>query len=561
MSRIYEIADQYVNNLTELDPVLATHVGVAGFDDRLTDYSPDGAAERADLARSTLAQLQQAPIENDADRIARDAMAERLSVGLQQFELLEHLRDLNVIASPFQSLRQVFDLMPRATLDDWRNIAHRFAAVPDALRRYQRALNAGIERALVASTRQSEGCAQQADVWSGRSEGTDSFFHQLSQEFGQRGLKDNALRRDLERAADAAAAAYADMAAYLRNDYLPRATTEDAVGWDRYSVAAWRFNGLQPDLEELYGWGWQELHRIEREMSKTAQNIRSGAGLAEVIRELSTDPDRAIEGEDAFRQWMQDLQEQTISELDGKHFDIPQPVKTIECLIAPPGGALAMYYTSPSEDFSRPGRVWYPTGGKTRFPIWGEVSVAYHEGVPGHHLQIATATYMRERLSRFQRLLGGTSGHAEGWALYAERLMAELGYLDNPEYYLGMLVSHAFRAARVIIDIGMHLQLKIPTSEPFHPGETWNADLGLEMLLPHCPFDRAFAESEIDRYLGWPGQAISYKLGERTWLEARDQARKSAGGGFDLKAWHRRALEIGPLGLDQLRRETSAISS
>jgi len=254
---------------------------------------------------------------------------------------------------------------------------------------------------------------------------------------------------------------------------------------------------------------------------------------------------------------MQDLQDRTIAELDGKHFAIAEPVKRIEAMIAPPGGALAMYYTGPSEDFSRPGRTWYPTGGKTRFPLWGEVSIAYHEGVPGHHFERANAKYLGEQLSRFQRVMGGTSGYVEGWALYAERLMGELGYLDNPDYYLGMLRAQALRAVRVIVDIGMHLELRIPRTERFHPGETWTAALGNVFARERSHFPEDFMKSEVTRYLGAPGQAISYKVGERAWLAAREAARKQAGAAFDLKTFHTNALDLGPIGLDQLRREMS----
>src|SRR2546423_2288460 len=134
--------------------------------------------------------------------------------------------------------------------------------------------------------------------------------------------------------------------------------------------------------------------------------------------------------------------------LDGPHFDIPEPVRTVEAMIAPPGGAAAMYYTPPSEDFRRPGRTWYPTLGRTRFPLWMEVSTAYHEGVPGHHLQLAHVRWLGDRLNPFPRLMGWT-GQTEGWALYAERLMDDLGLMDKPDYRLGMLANHAFRAARV----------------------------------------------------------------------------------------------------------------
>src|SRR5690606_25915398 len=186
---------------------------------------------------------------------------------------------------------------------------------------------------------------------------------------------------------------------------------------------------------------------------------------------------------------------------------------------------------------------------------WSEVSVAYHEGVPGHHLQIAMVRYLSEELSRFQRLMGSTSGYSEGWALYAERLMGELGYLDKPDYELGMLVSQAFRAARVVVDIGMHLELAVPRDSAWHGGETWTPELALELIPPRTPCDEAFARSEVDRYLGVPGQAISYKVGERYWLAARDAARAAEGESFNLKAWHAKALSTGPMGLDQLRRE------
>jgi uncharacterized protein (DUF885 family) len=228
-------------------------------------------------------------------------------------------------------------------------------------------------------------------------------------------------------------------------------------------------------------------------------------------------------------------------------------------MIAPPGGAAAMYYTPPSEDFTRPGRTWYPSMGLDRYPMWGEVTTAYHEGVPGHHLQCAQVVLQRERLSRVQRM-GFISGHGEGWALYAERLMDELGYLDRPEYRMGMLAAQALRAVRVVIDIGMHLELQIPATQPgpepaFHPGERWTADLGQAFLFQRSRHPEAFMASEIVRYLGWPGQAISYKVGERVWLRARADARARHGDRFDLKAFHAYALDLGPLGLDLLADE------
>ena len=557
MSEIYDIADRYVDRIAELHPILATHLGVPGHDHRLPDYSPDGAAERVKLSRSTLAELQAAPVHGESDRLARDVMVEELEIDLQEFERKTHLFSLNVIASPVQGLRQIFDLMPRDTAEQWENIASRMSALPEAFSNYQAALEEGQSQDLTASTRQAREAANQAKSWSGQQEGAQSFFQGLIDAYDETGIGNGALREDLAGAASTADSAYAGMRRFLLDEYLPNAREKDGVGRERYEVAARRFLGMEIDPKETYAWGWEELVRIEEEIAKTAQQILPGESLGAVTELMGTDPARAIEGEEKFRQWMQNIQEETIADMDGTHFDSAEPVKKIECLIAPLGGQLAMYYTSPSEDFSRPGRVWYPTGGKTRFPLWTEVSIAYHEGVPGHHFQLATTKHLGDRLSRFQRNIAGTSGHAEGWALYAERLMAELGYLENPDYYLGMQISQAFRAARVIIDIGMHLDLEIPAGQPFHPGETWTPELGLEFLIPRCPFEEAFARSEINRYLGWPGQAISYKVGERVFLEARAEAKAKLGSAFDLKKWHTKALDIGPMGLAQMKREMS----
>ncbi|HUF85565.1 MAG TPA: DUF885 domain-containing protein, partial [Acidimicrobiia bacterium] len=323
----------------------------------------------------------------------------------------------------------------------------------------------------------------------------------------------------------------------------------------RYSRRARAFTGMTLDLDETYRWGWDELHRIEHAMGEVAERILPGEGVGAVIEHLESSPARSIEGADALRQWLQDLMDRTVAELDDVHFDIPEPVQRVEAMIAPPGGAAAMYYTPPSEDFSRPGRTWYPTLGKTRFPLWKEVSICYHEGVPGHHLQVGQVLYLADELTRFQRSLAWSSGHGEGWALYAERLMGELGYLDDAGDEMGMLAAQAMRAMRVVVDIGLHLELPVPAGDEHHGGETWTPELALPFAIEHSKMPADFMASEVDRYLGWPGQAISYKVGERVWLGARDAARRRLGDRFDLKEFHRHALDLGNMGLAQLERE------
>ena len=181
------------------------------------------------------------------------------------------------------------------------------------------------------------------------------------------------------------------------------------------------------DLEETYAWGVQELDRLIAEQEQVAEEIKPGATIEEAKEILNTDPARQLKGTDALQAWMQELSDKAVADLAGVHFDIPDVMKTLECLIAPTdeGG---IYYTGPSDDFSRPGRMWWSVPpGEDTFTTWAETTTVYHEGVPGHHLQVATATYRRELLNEWRRNVCWTSGHGEGWALYAEKLMQELG--------------------------------------------------------------------------------------------------------------------------------------
>jgi uncharacterized protein (DUF885 family) len=193
---------------------------------------------------------------------------------------------------------------------------------------------------------------------------------------------------------------------------------------------------------------------------------------------------------------------------------------------------------------------WSVPEGEDTFYTWGELSTVYHEGVPGHHLQVAQTVYRAELLNRWRRMGCWVSGHGEGWALYAERLMADLGYLDDPGDRLGMLMSQSMRAARVVLDIGIHCGLPAPAEVG---GGEWTYDKAWRYFEAHTSLSEGTRRFELDRYLGWPGQAPSYKVGERLWLAARDDVRQREGDAFSLAAFHRRALDLGSVGLDVLQ--------
>jgi uncharacterized protein (DUF885 family) len=549
VSAVFDIADGYVANRLSLDALLATILGVPGHEEAMTDYSPDGVESSAELSRRTLGELRQTEAEGDGDRICREFMLERLQIDVEKHEAGEPWRVLRNIDAPVDEIRLIFDLCARDTEEDWHHIATRMAKVPQSINGLEATLHHGLDLGLPAARRQALVCAKQAAAWGGIDSDDAPFFMGLA----ERCPHDGPLRADLDAGARAATQAYADLASFLRDEYAPAVPDRDPVGRDRYRLASREFLGSEIDLDETYAWGWDELHRLEPEMRRVAGRISPGATVEEAIELLTTDPARAVQGSDNLQRFLQELTDTAIAQLNGTHFDIPEQMRRCECMIAPPGGALSMYYTPPSEDWSRPGRTWYPTGGRTVFPLWNEVSVAYHEGVPGHHLQAGLVAGLTS-LSRYQRSLGWVSGHGEGWALYAEQLMGELGYLENPDYEMGMLAESIFRAMRVVVDIGLHLEMALPDGEA-NAGQRWSWDLAVPFADRYSPIRGDFTRSEVERYLGLPAQAISYKVGERAWLEIRDEARRRQGTDFDLKAFHTTALQLGPLGLEQMRVE------
>ncbi|GHD86550.1 DUF885 domain-containing protein [Streptomyces naganishii] len=553
-----QVADAYVDELIALDPITGTYLGVKESSSRLPDTSPAGQEALAELARTTLARLDEAErrpgADSDIERRCARLLRERLTAELAVHEADEGLRAVSNIHSPVHSVRDVFTLTPTDTDEDWTAVAERLRAVPAALRGYRESLALGLDRKLYGGPRPTATFVEQLTEWSD----TDGRGRGWFEDFASAGPE--ALRAELDEAARAATAAVVELRDWMRDVYAPTVEgSPDTVGRERYARFSRYFNGTDLDLDEAYAYGWSEFHRLLGEMKQEAEKVLPGAATPWVALAHLDEHGTHIEGVDEVRDWLQGLMDEAIDALDGTHFELAERVRKVESRIAPPGGAAAPYYTAPSADFSRPGRTWLPTMGQTRFPVYDLVSTWYHEGVPGHHLQLAQWAHVAENLSRYQATVGIVSANAEGWALYAERLMDELGFLTDPERRLGYLDAQMMRAVRVIIDIGMHLELDIPADSPFHPGERWTPELAQEFFGAHSSRPRDFVASELIRYLSMPGQAIGYKLGERAWLLGREKARERRGDAFDAKSWHMAALSQGSLGLDDLLDELSQL--
>ena len=541
-SEIFALSDQVVEAIAEHSPISATGMGSTLHQERLDDFSIENYEKLINYYREILAKLDLITPLDDIDRIAKSVLIERLQTRIALFESREGYVAFGAIASPSTEIRQVFELMPKSSEADFSHIESRLRDVPRALQSWRAAL----ERVYAEGHKTAR--RQVLLVSSQLQETSQGGYRQFV--LGLSSVPSSVNSEALLEAASVAESGCAEMARWMREELAAQSDPEDAVGKARYEVWARNFTGANLDLLATYQWGVEELARITARAKAVGEKILPGAkSLQEVAEFCEQDSLHQINGEENLLQALKDFTENSIVAVDGKYFDIDPRMRFCDARLAPEGSAAAPYYIPPSEDFSRPGITWYPTLGSTRFNFWHIASTWYHEAVPGHHLQCATAILEKDRLSRFQRTEGWISGYGEGWALYAERFMDEIGGFADPRYELGFLSGQALRAARVVVDIGMHLKL------PNFSGGIWDAESAVELLVSQAMVEREYARSEVDRYLSWPGQAISYKVGEKVWLEVREAAKARLESNFDMKSFHNYALKIGPMGLDALRAE------
>jgi uncharacterized protein (DUF885 family) len=547
---IFDFGDRLTDEYGATYPVSATFHGVSGFDDRLDDYSPDGVGEAIERHRRWLAEMAALPpVAGYFEALASRTIREWLENELEALEAGEPYRDLNNIDCPAQDLVMVFEVMDQDSSDGWAQINERLRLLGGAIDGYRATLDRGRSRGLVAAKRQVAAVIRQLGEYS------ESALADLPASFEKAGAPGGpAARRDLESGITEARTSFGLLAGYLSDEYMADAADTDPVGAERHQAAARRFLGMTLDPAETYEWGWTEVARLREEMTAAAAAVKPGASIPEAMAYLAADPERASRDRDDFVKLLTDLQLKALRDLDGTAFRIPAQARDITVNISPPGSTLGAQYIGPAEDFSRPGTVWFGLDDtEHQIPVHNHISTNYHEGFPGHHLQVVFQMSNAKNLSRFHRTFVWYPGSGEGWALYSERLMLELGYFERPEYVLNTHAESMLRACRVVVDIGSHMGYTTPENQPFHPGEPWSFETAVEMLMEYALQMQSYAESEVTRYLGWPGQALAYKVGERQILDMREQLRERDGDSFDLIDFHDKVLTPGAIGLDHLR--------
>ena len=532
-----QIADRYLAARSAFDPEAAQAVG----NDPhivLPALAPSDFDRRAALDRETLAELEHAHDEAEDHALAM-VMRERLGSDVALDEVGFTRRLLAPLATPPHLIRQTFDGLPLETTADAERVLANLRVVPDALRNYQDTLLEQAAVGNIVAQRQLKVVASQCDSWV-----REHFYPVL--------VSSSSILRisGMDAAAADAERATGEFAEFLRGRLLPAAGARDAVGRDTYEVTSAAFLGQRVDLDELYAWGWDLIAELQEDARRTAEEIVGERDVAAAIAALDANTAGRVETGEDLRAWLQLRLDQVTEAVDGVWFDIPDAVKTVEARISTADSGV-MYYTPPDAGLTRPGRVWWtvPTGARY-VSTWREVSTVHHEGVPGHHLQHAV-THGLQHLHPWQRYLCQVHGYAEGWAHHAEQLAVDLGLVPDPGERLGVIFARLWRACRVVIDIGLHLEKSIPGNAGLQVTK-WSPDVAVTMLQQVAEVDPQTARFEVDRYLGWPGQALAFSVGALLWRDAMTRARDAEGCEFDLREFHNAAMGLGPMGLGPL---------
>jgi uncharacterized protein (DUF885 family) len=544
---VHLIADDYVVRLAEHEPDAAQAIDREDGPD-LPDLSPAWLQERYTLQGEVIARLDALAPET-GDRALRSALRERMERERLLFDTGFTPRLVAGLATPIHLVRYAVEGLTLTSDAAGEALLRRVEAAPVATRQYIESLRWAREhtdRFLgggVAPVRQLDTLAAQVERWVE----TDWF--------GAIPVADDvdaAARQRLRDAADATNAALAALVVVLRDELRPVAPTVDGVGVEVYPSMSAAMLGADIDLGETYAWGWSELARLVTRSRELATEL-GGSGddpVRAAAALLDADPRYRLDGIPAIRDWLRVRVAETTGAL-ADVFDLPDAVDRVECVVSEASSGV-VYYTPAPPDGSAPSRiVWTIPSGVPVAATWQEVTSVHHEGLPGHHLQFVV-TASDPGLHPWQRHLCHIHGYAEGWAHYAEQLADELGLIRDPAERLGLLLGQIWRTVRIVADIGLHTGWPVP-EEAMIPAQPWTPALAQELLERFALVEPALAGFEVDRYLGWPGQALAFRVGARLWTQARDAREVVDGEAFSLRRFHRDALALGPMGLDPLR--------
>lgn len=548
LTPIFALAEEFTKDLLGRSPELSTIVGEHGKDNLLDDYSYSAINEELVFRKDYLAKFSKLKPTNPADTLAKEVIISDLNLSISNLSNDNKTLAIGIFNSPMSKIIEIFSYMEYNDKRDYERFLGRLEAIPEALDSWEKTLIKLQNDGVVNSKRNNYELMQQSSNIV-----EEHVYEQLvSEKIKSAKIKlDSKMVTKLRKAAQGASQAHKELAISIRRDLINKAREEDGVGKTAYSFHAEEYTYKGINLQELYDSQLKEVAEIEAEMRKTAEEILPNySSFEEVITHLNNDPEYRINSKEKLTTKIQGFTDEAFTSLNGSQFTIPKELEKLHIFINEGTHSSAPYYIPPSEDFSRAGALYIPTmGSKTEFTVWRQLVISYHEGVPGHHLQRGLQMLHGERFTRYQKAIASHASYEEGWALYSEKLMADLGYFYDPGYRFGYLQARMLRSARVLIDIGLHTGMVNPNGEKW---DYWNA---IDFLTQKALLEKQYAANEVNRYLSDPGQAISYKVGELTWIELRNTYFSQLGDKADVKAFHAAGLSLGSVPLAVFKKE------
>jgi uncharacterized protein (DUF885 family) len=536
--------EQYESDLRNF-PERATSFGDYRYNDKLGDRSLAGIIERNKTDEGFLARLQAISTSgfSDQDQLSHDLLIRVLEQRIADFNLKEYEMPINQQYGVHTALADLPLAVPFDSVKHYEDYIARLHQIPRVLNQTKEVLRAGIKDELMPVKFLIEKLPGQCD---GIVENdpfllpTKKFPADISAADQKRLTEEmtNAVNKDV-------IPAYKAFAVFLRTEYAPHGRTTLSVtslpdGQKRYENDIYARTTTRMTADEIHQIGLREIDRIEAEMTEIAKK-EGFRDLASFRASLKTNPKyiptSADQILDDFRHYIAQM-EPKLPELFGL---LPKSPVTVEA-IPPFQAAAATHYVTGTPDGKRPGRVVVATSDFGKRSLIDDEAVAYHEGVPGHHMQLSIQQRL-EGLPKFRLHPQGFNAYSEGWGLYAEQLGKEVGFYQDPVSDYGRLSSELFRAVRLVVDTGIH-------------AKGWTRDQVVEFFRKSGAVDEPTIQSETDRYIAWPAQALSYKLGQLKFRELRERAKKELGPKFDLRSFHDEMLNGGTLPLDLLEART-----
>ncbi len=536
--------EQYEADLRNF-PERATAFGDYRYNDRLAEYSLDAIQKRHETDEGFLKRLEAISTVDfsDQDQLSHDLMIRVLGQRIADFNLKEYEMPINQQGGIHTNLADLPLAVPFDSVKHYEDYIARLHQIPHALSQVTEVLQAGMKDKLMPVRFLAEKIPGQCDGIIA----ADPFLLPTKKYPASISAEDQ--KRLTQAITDAintdVLPAYKTFAAFIKTEYAPQGRTTLSItsladGEKRYQNDIYARTTTHMTAEEIHQLGLREIDRIEGEMTAIAKK-EGFADLASFRASLKTNPKyiptSAEQILDDFRHYIAQM-EPKLPELFTL---LPKSPVTVEA-IPEFQAAAATHYVTGTPDGKRPGRVVVATSKFAERSLIDDEAIAYHEGVPGHHMQLSVQQQL-EGLPKF-RLHGlGFNAYIEGWALYAEQLGKEVGFYQDPVSDYGRLSSELFRAVRLVVDTGIH-------------ANGWSRDQVVDFFRKSGAVDEPTIQSETDRYISWPAQALSYKLGQLKFRELRDRAQKELGAKFDLRKFHDEMLDGGTLPLDLLDART-----